>query len=94
MAKTLKGAALVHFVEDRKRAMQEGRIKPVTLARAIKTLDQVVTHNPIWDLDHNEYPSLPARPSFASRADGGTYSTIPIPKEHRQRWGARERQKR
>jgi hypothetical protein len=53
-----------------------------------------VLHNPSWDLDHDEFPSLPARPKFSIRQDGKSYTNIPVPREQRQRHGTRQIQKR
>ena len=93
-ATTVKGAALARFVEDRKPTIRDPSIDPFVVDGAIEALDAVVAHNPNWDLDHDEFPSLPARPRFSIRPDGKTYTNIPGPRHQRQRYGARQIQKR
>ncbi len=94
MPQTLKGAAVARFVRERKAAIERARVKPAFLTGAIKALDDVAAHHPIWELDDDECPSLPARPSFLRYPDGRGFSSIPIPPEQRQYYAGRRRQKR
>ena len=79
---------MARLIEDRKEAVQRTPFDPFILEGAIAVLDALMTHIPTWDIDHDEFPSLPARPRLSIRPDGKAYSNIPVPWQQRQYYGA------
>ena len=85
MAKSLlQGKPLKRFVADRAQALRECReLSDDVRDDAIRIL-QSIERLGLWNVNREDYPSLPGLPSFSIRPHGATYSNIPIPAEHRK----------
>lgn len=76
---SLKGAALVRYISERKAAISHTPGLDVDIVTQATAQLQKMALAGSWELDHYDYPSLPDQPGFSLRPDHGARSFIPIP---------------